>query len=138
MDFHFSDNSQVFQREVLRSRRYSTTVVNRPNMVRHSFRLLQRRNWCLKSPSLSVLPSAQVPSSPIRVPSTRLHQIKQVRKDGLIRRKCYNGNVHVIPTGSDGILNMPARVTVCGDHSSSPFHSGSRASLAEMLTHLKH
>ncbi|XP_061757679.1 protein FAM122B isoform X2 [Nerophis ophidion] len=45
-----SDNSQVFQREVLRSRRNSTTVVNRPNMV---------------------------PSSPIRVPSTRLHQIKQ-------------------------------------------------------------
>uniref|UniRef100_A0A3P8SKD6 PABIR family member 2 n=1 Tax=Amphiprion percula TaxID=161767 RepID=A0A3P8SKD6_AMPPE len=47
-----SDNSQVFQREVLRIRRNSTTVVNRPNMV---------------------------PSSPIRVPSTRLHQIKQVR-----------------------------------------------------------
>uniref|UniRef100_A0A672HP86 Protein FAM122A-like n=1 Tax=Salarias fasciatus TaxID=181472 RepID=A0A672HP86_SALFA len=46
-----SDNSQVFQREVLRSRRNSTTVVHRPNMV---------------------------PSSPIRVPSTRLHQIKQV------------------------------------------------------------
>uniref|UniRef100_A0A8D3E6C3 PABIR family member 2 n=1 Tax=Scophthalmus maximus TaxID=52904 RepID=A0A8D3E6C3_SCOMX len=45
-----SDNSQVFQREVLRSRRNSTTVVNRPNMV---------------------------PSSPIRVPSSRLHQIKQ-------------------------------------------------------------
>ncbi|XP_019901666.1 protein FAM122B isoform X2 [Esox lucius] len=45
-----SDNSQVFQREVLRSRRNSTTIVNRPNMV---------------------------PSSPIRVPSTRLHQIKQ-------------------------------------------------------------
>ncbi|XP_074504061.1 protein FAM122B isoform X1 [Sebastes fasciatus] len=45
-----SDHSQVFQREVLRSRRNSTTVVNRPNMV---------------------------PSSPIRVPSTRLHQIKQ-------------------------------------------------------------
>lgn len=34
--FHCSDNSQVFQREVLRSRRNSTTVVNRPNMV-HCF-----------------------------------------------------------------------------------------------------
>uniref|UniRef100_A0AAV2MKZ6 Uncharacterized protein n=1 Tax=Knipowitschia caucasica TaxID=637954 RepID=A0AAV2MKZ6_KNICA len=45
-----SDTCPVFQREVLRSRRNSTTVVNRPNMV---------------------------PSSPIRVPSTRLHQIKQ-------------------------------------------------------------
>ncbi|KAA8588552.1 hypothetical protein FQN60_009897, partial [Etheostoma spectabile] len=45
-----SDNSQVFQREVLRSRRNSTTVVNRPNMV---------------------------PSSPVRIPSSRLHQIKQ-------------------------------------------------------------
>ncbi|KAK6298659.1 hypothetical protein J4Q44_G00301690 [Coregonus suidteri] len=49
-----SDNSQVFQREILRSRRNSTTVVNRPNMV---------------------------PSSPIRVPSTRLHQIK--REEGV-------------------------------------------------------
>uniref|UniRef100_A0A3Q3B6H6 PABIR family member 2 n=1 Tax=Kryptolebias marmoratus TaxID=37003 RepID=A0A3Q3B6H6_KRYMA len=47
-----SDNAQVFQREVLRCRRNSTTVVNRPNMV---------------------------PSSPIRIPSTRLLQIKQVR-----------------------------------------------------------
>uniref|UniRef100_A0A673WGP8 PABIR family member 2 n=1 Tax=Salmo trutta TaxID=8032 RepID=A0A673WGP8_SALTR len=45
-----SDNSQVFHREILRSRRNSTTVVIRPNMV---------------------------PSSPIRVPSTRLHQIKR-------------------------------------------------------------
>ncbi|XP_064801215.1 P2R1A-PPP2R2A-interacting phosphatase regulator 1-like isoform X1 [Oncorhynchus masou masou] len=49
-----SDNSQVFHREILRSRRNSTTVVNRPNMV---------------------------PSSPIRVPSTRLHQIK--REEGV-------------------------------------------------------
>lgn len=32
---HSSDNSQVFQREVLRSRRNSTTVVNRPNMVQY-------------------------------------------------------------------------------------------------------
>ncbi|XP_066506023.1 protein FAM122B isoform X2 [Hoplias malabaricus] len=45
-----SDSSQVFQREVLRSRRNSTTLVNRPNMV---------------------------PSSPVRVPSTRLQRIKQ-------------------------------------------------------------
>ncbi|XP_026874971.2 protein FAM122B isoform X2 [Electrophorus electricus] len=45
-----SDSSQVFQREVLRSRRNSTTLVNRPNMI---------------------------PSSPVRVPSTRLQRIKQ-------------------------------------------------------------
>ncbi|XP_047658242.1 protein FAM122B isoform X4 [Tachysurus fulvidraco] len=45
-----SDNSQVFQREILRSRRNSTTLVNRPNMV---------------------------PSSPVRIPSTRLERIKQ-------------------------------------------------------------
>ncbi|XP_026081388.1 protein FAM122A-like isoform X3 [Carassius auratus] len=44
-----SDASQVFQREVLRSRRNSTTVV-RPSVV---------------------------PSSPVRVPSTRLQRIKQ-------------------------------------------------------------
>ncbi|XP_023700135.1 P2R1A-PPP2R2A-interacting phosphatase regulator 1-like isoform X4 [Paramormyrops kingsleyae] len=46
-----SDNSPVFQQETLRNRRNSTTVVNRT--------------------------SPMVPSSPIRVPSTRLHQIKQ-------------------------------------------------------------
>ena len=34
---HYSDNCQVFQREVLRSRRNSTTVVNRPNMVLNEF-----------------------------------------------------------------------------------------------------
>ncbi|KAG7465119.1 hypothetical protein MATL_G00172810 [Megalops atlanticus] len=45
-----SDNAQVFQREVIHGRRNSTTIVNRPGLV---------------------------PSSPIRVPSTRLHQIKQ-------------------------------------------------------------
>ncbi|XP_041760098.2 P2R1A-PPP2R2A-interacting phosphatase regulator 1 isoform X1 [Coregonus clupeaformis] len=45
-----SDNSQVFQSEFLCSRRNSTAVGNRPNIV---------------------------PSSPIRVPSTRLHQLKQ-------------------------------------------------------------
>ncbi|KAG5853062.1 hypothetical protein ANANG_G00069140 [Anguilla anguilla] len=45
-----SDNSQVFQREILRVRRNSATVVNRPCVV---------------------------PSSPIRIPSTRLHQIKR-------------------------------------------------------------
>ncbi|KAG5843627.1 protein FAM122A-like isoform X1 [Anguilla anguilla] len=45
-----SDNSPVFQRDVLRSRRNSTTVVNRSTLM--------------------------VPSSPIRA-STRLHQIKQ-------------------------------------------------------------
>ncbi|KAM9470010.1 protein FAM122B isoform 1-T1 [Clarias gariepinus] len=45
-----SDTSQVFQREILRSRRNSTTLVNRPNMV---------------------------PSSPVRIPSTRLERIKQ-------------------------------------------------------------
>uniref|UniRef100_A0A671X2Z2 PABIR family member 2 n=1 Tax=Sparus aurata TaxID=8175 RepID=A0A671X2Z2_SPAAU len=57
-----SDNSQVFQREVLRSRRNSTTVVNRPNMV---------------------------PSSPIRVPSTRLHQIKQEEGVDVMNRETY-------------------------------------------------
>uniref|UniRef100_A0AAQ5XYF6 Family with sequence similarity 122B n=1 Tax=Amphiprion ocellaris TaxID=80972 RepID=A0AAQ5XYF6_AMPOC len=39
-----SDNSQVFQREVLRIRRNSTTVVNRPNMVQCS---ISSVNFCL-------------------------------------------------------------------------------------------
>ncbi|KAM4696809.1 P2R1A-PPP2R2A-interacting phosphatase regulator 1-like isoform 2-T2 [Rhinophrynus dorsalis] len=46
-----SDNSQVFQTDVMRSRRNSTTVVNRQSLA--------------------------VPSSPIRISSSRLHQIKQ-------------------------------------------------------------
>nr|XP_033800037.1 protein FAM122A-like isoform X2 [Geotrypetes seraphini] len=46
-----SDNSQVFQSDVLRTRRNSTTVMNRQNLL--------------------------VPLSPIRVSSSRLHQIKQ-------------------------------------------------------------
>ncbi|KAM4662123.1 P2R1A-PPP2R2A-interacting phosphatase regulator 1-like isoform 2-T3 [Discoglossus pictus] len=46
-----SDNSQVFQTDVMRARRNSTTVVNRQSLV--------------------------VPSSPIRMSSSRLHQIKQ-------------------------------------------------------------
>ncbi|XP_048884998.1 protein FAM122B isoform X1 [Brienomyrus brachyistius] len=45
-----SDHSQVFHREINPNRRNSTTVVNRPSLV---------------------------PSSPIRIPSSRLHQIKQ-------------------------------------------------------------
>lgn len=45
-----SDSSPVFQRDNSRNRRNSTTVVHRPNVI---------------------------PSSPIRVPSTRLYQIKQ-------------------------------------------------------------
>ncbi|KAG1929208.1 protein FAM122B isoform X2 [Pimephales promelas] len=49
LDITLNDASQVFQREVLRSRRNSTTVV-RPIVV---------------------------PSSPVRVPSTRLQRIKQ-------------------------------------------------------------
>ncbi|XP_041431061.1 P2R1A-PPP2R2A-interacting phosphatase regulator 1 isoform X4 [Xenopus laevis] len=46
-----SDNSQVFQTDVIRARRNSATVVNRQSLV--------------------------VPSSPIRISSSRLHQIKQ-------------------------------------------------------------
>ncbi|XP_029462513.1 protein FAM122A-like isoform X1 [Rhinatrema bivittatum] len=46
-----SDNSQVFQSDVLRTRRNSTTVMNRHSLL--------------------------VPLSPIRVSSSRLHQIKQ-------------------------------------------------------------
>lgn len=41
---HSSDNSQVFQREVLRSRRNSTTVVNRPNMVQYFIKSVWRPN----------------------------------------------------------------------------------------------
>ncbi|XP_037833515.1 protein FAM122B isoform X2 [Kryptolebias marmoratus] len=80
-----SDNAQVFQREVLRCRRNSTTVVNRPNMVR---RCPQNTSMPLVSESRStalffvpvrvlVFCFPQVPSSPIRIPSTRLLQIKQ-------------------------------------------------------------
>lgn len=54
-----SDASHVFQREVLRSRRNSTTIA-RPNVV---------------------------PSSPVRVPSTRLQKIKQEEGVDLMNRE---------------------------------------------------
>uniref|UniRef100_A0A663MJ78 Family with sequence similarity 122B n=2 Tax=Athene cunicularia TaxID=194338 RepID=A0A663MJ78_ATHCN len=60
VSFH-SDNSQVFQPNVLRTRRNSTTVMNRHSLF--------------------------VPSSPIRVPSSRLHQIKQEEGMNLMNRE---------------------------------------------------
>lgn len=57
-----SDTSQVFQHDGLRSRRNSTTIVNR-----HSLLI--------------------VPSSPIRIPSSRLHQIKREEGVDLINRE---------------------------------------------------
>ncbi|KFV70191.1 Protein FAM122A, partial [Dryobates pubescens] len=56
-----SDNSQVFQANVLRTRRNSTTVMHRHSLF--------------------------VPSSPIRVPSSRLHQIKQEEGMNLLNRE---------------------------------------------------
>ncbi|NWX56302.1 F122A protein, partial [Promerops cafer] len=56
-----SDNSQVFQASVLRTRRNSTTVMNRHSLF--------------------------VPSSPIRIPSSRLHQIKQEEGMNLLNRE---------------------------------------------------
>ncbi|NXY21691.1 F122A protein, partial [Atrichornis clamosus] len=56
-----SDNSQVFQANVLRTRRNSTTVMNRHSLF--------------------------VPSSPIRIPSSRLHQIKQEEGMNLLNRE---------------------------------------------------
>ncbi|NXV20757.1 F122A protein, partial [Cepphus grylle] len=56
-----SDNSQVFQANVLRTRRNSTTVMNRHSLF--------------------------VPSSPIRIPSSRLHQIKQEEGMNLMNRE---------------------------------------------------
>ncbi|TRZ07932.1 hypothetical protein HGM15179_019179 [Zosterops borbonicus] len=56
-----SDNSQVFQGSVLRTRRNSTTVMNRHSLF--------------------------VPSSPIRIPSSRLHQIKQEEGMNLLNRE---------------------------------------------------
>ncbi|KAF7237421.1 hypothetical protein EYD10_15882 [Varanus komodoensis] len=50
-----SDNSQVFQPYVLRTRRNSTTVMNRHSML--------------------------ISSSPIRIPSSRLHQIRRSDND---------------------------------------------------------
>ncbi|XP_068871271.1 P2R1A-PPP2R2A-interacting phosphatase regulator 1 isoform X3 [Aphelocoma coerulescens] len=56
-----SDTSQVFQASVLRTRRNSTTVMNRHSLF--------------------------VPSSPIRIPSSRLHQIKQEEGMNLLNRE---------------------------------------------------
>ncbi|XP_067903160.1 protein FAM122B isoform X2 [Heterodontus francisci] len=56
-----SDNAQVFQPDVLRNRRNSTTVMNRHSQI--------------------------VPSSPVRIPSSRLHQIKQEEGMDLMNRE---------------------------------------------------
>ncbi|GCC17591.1 protein FAM122B [Chiloscyllium punctatum] len=56
-----SDNAQVFQPDVLRNRRNSTTIVNRHSQI--------------------------VPSSPVRIPSSRLHQIKQEEGMDLMNRE---------------------------------------------------
>ncbi|XP_069749678.1 protein FAM122B isoform X5 [Narcine bancroftii] len=56
-----SDNSQIFQPDVLRNRRNSTTVMNRHSQI--------------------------VPSSPVRIPSSRLHQIKQEEGMDLMNRE---------------------------------------------------
>ncbi|XP_025071258.1 protein FAM122A isoform X5 [Alligator sinensis] len=56
-----SDNSQVFQANVLRTRRNSTTVMNRHSLL--------------------------LPSSPVRIPSSRLHQIKREEGMSLMNRE---------------------------------------------------
>ncbi|XP_043348225.1 P2R1A-PPP2R2A-interacting phosphatase regulator 1-like isoform X5 [Dermochelys coriacea] len=56
-----SDNSEVFQANILRTRRNSTTVMNRHSLL--------------------------VPSSPVRIPSSRLHQIKQEEGMDLMNRE---------------------------------------------------
>uniref|UniRef100_A0A4W3IS34 PABIR family member 2 n=1 Tax=Callorhinchus milii TaxID=7868 RepID=A0A4W3IS34_CALMI len=56
-----SDASQVFQPDSLRNRRNSTTVMNRHSQL--------------------------VPSSPVRIPSSRLHQIKQEEGMDLMNRE---------------------------------------------------
>ncbi|XP_058053141.1 PABIR family member 2 isoform X5 [Ahaetulla prasina] len=56
-----SDNSQVFQPYVLRTRRNSTTVMNRHSML--------------------------ISSSPIRIPSSRLHQIRREEGVDLMNRE---------------------------------------------------
>ncbi|XP_072483951.1 P2R1A-PPP2R2A-interacting phosphatase regulator 1-like isoform X3 [Notamacropus eugenii] len=56
-----SDNSQVFQNDIFQPRRNSTTVMNRHNLL--------------------------LPSSPVRISSSRLHQIKQEEAMDLINRE---------------------------------------------------
>ncbi|XP_061454548.1 PABIR family member 2 isoform X2 [Rhineura floridana] len=56
-----SDNSQVFQPHVLRTRRNSTTVMNRHSML--------------------------ISSSPVRIPSSRLHQIRREEGVDLMNRE---------------------------------------------------
>uniref|UniRef100_A0A4X2JWQ4 Family with sequence similarity 122C n=1 Tax=Vombatus ursinus TaxID=29139 RepID=A0A4X2JWQ4_VOMUR len=56
-----SDNSQVFQADMLRTRRNSTTFLNRHNLL--------------------------LPSSPLRIPSSRIHQIKQEEGMDMLNRE---------------------------------------------------
>ncbi|XP_072483473.1 P2R1A-PPP2R2A-interacting phosphatase regulator 1-like isoform X5 [Notamacropus eugenii] len=56
-----SDNSQIFQADMLRTRRNSTTFLNRHNLL--------------------------LPSSPLRIPSSRIHQIKQEEGMDMLNRE---------------------------------------------------
>ncbi|XP_007507280.1 P2R1A-PPP2R2A-interacting phosphatase regulator 1 isoform X2 [Monodelphis domestica] len=56
-----SDNSQIFQADMLRTRRNSTTFLNRHNLL--------------------------PPSSPLRIPSSRIHQIKQEEGMDMLNRE---------------------------------------------------
>uniref|UniRef100_G3WC14 Family with sequence similarity 122B n=1 Tax=Sarcophilus harrisii TaxID=9305 RepID=G3WC14_SARHA len=57
----FSDNSQIFQADMLRTRRNSTTFLNRHNLL--------------------------LPSSPLRIPSSRIHQLKQEEGMDMLNRE---------------------------------------------------
>ncbi|KAM6056854.1 P2R1A-PPP2R2A-interacting phosphatase regulator 1 isoform 1-T1 [Theristicus caerulescens] len=110
-----SDNSQVFQANVLRTRRNSTTVMNRQSLgqlchfgwglicsfltlrviaqeglTRLSIRCLfpsRRYQWHLCVSVICGFVLQFVPSSPIRIPSSRLHQIKQEEGMNLMNRE---------------------------------------------------
>lgn len=87
---HCSDNSQVFQREVLRSRRNSTTVVNRPNMVPDFFiKHMVTQIMCVNDYALNVLFSTSSSAGPILTYSCAQHQASS---DQTSKRRVF-GNV---------------------------------------------
>ncbi|POI31540.1 hypothetical protein CIB84_004709 [Bambusicola thoracicus] len=89
-----SDNSQVFQGSVLRTRRNSTTVMNRHSLF--------------------------VPSSPIRIPSSRLHQIKQCLSNDF--RFCYSAESAALCCFKEEGMNLMNRETVHERRSQSPIN----------------
>uniref|UniRef100_A0A3Q3W822 Uncharacterized protein n=1 Tax=Mola mola TaxID=94237 RepID=A0A3Q3W822_MOLML len=117
-----SDNSQVFQREVLRSRRNSTTVVNRPNMeegvdvmnretahervVQTAMQMSQSWEESLSLSDNDLEKSASSSSSPKRIDFVPVSPAPSPTRG--IGKKCFSPSLQIL-VSSNGLTPSPTR-----------------------------